>query len=180
MSRSIFHIDRTPRNGIPSRIQALAGYKGHDGASVSSLLPPRAIQIEHLSETTYYFLAGSIPKAQQWRQAYKGKAPLLDFSQGVPGDPPHPKLLEALATTSSSPSSAGYGPILGEESLREGMAVEMKRLYQWSSDAGPSASEIAITSGCNQAYLAVMMALCMPGDEVIIPVPWVSMRQVLG
>lgn len=100
---------------------------------------------------------------------------MLDFSQGVPGDPPHPLLLEALAATSSAPASAGYGPILGEDLLRQGMAVEMERLYQWPLGAGLSSREIAITSGCNQAYLAVMMALCVPGDEVIIPVPWVSM-----
>lgn len=83
-------------------------------------------------------------------------------------------MLEELAKASSNSSSAGYGPILGEESLRKSVANEMQRLYQWSKGSGVSWEEVAISAGCNQAYLAVMLALCMPGDEVIIPVPWVS------
>ncbi len=33
-------------------------------------------------------------------------------------------------------------------------------------------AEIAITSGCNQAYVVTMMALARAGDNVLLPTPW--------
>ncbi len=35
-------------------------------------------------------------------------------------------------------------------------------------------SNVAITSGCNQAYCVAVSALAGPGDEVILPVPYLS------
>lgn len=37
----------------------------------------------------------------------------------------------------------------------------------------PTWEEVAITSGCNQAFFNTVMALCDRGDKVMIPVPWV-------
>jgi aspartate/methionine/tyrosine aminotransferase len=45
---------------------------------------------------------------------------------------------------------------------------------QWSDGYGGalSAENVAITSGCNQAFCAAMMSLANEGDEVILPMPW--------
>lgn len=32
--------------------------------------------------------------------------------------------------------------------------------------------DIAITAGCNMAFVATVMCLADPGDEIILPVPW--------
>jgi hypothetical protein len=162
----------------------------------------------------------SIPKAQAWAASYsppphgpscpsntqeKDNGALLNLSQGVPGDPPHPSVLDALATTSADPKSAGYGPILGERLLREAVREEMEYVYGFNDPRGsggadgvegsgeavgeegiivestergdepPTWDEVAITSGCNQAFFNTVMTLCDRGDKVIIPVPWVSL-----
>lgn len=92
----------------------------------------------------------SIPRAQAWAAKYdpsKASFPstsadasssssssssrLLNLSQGVPGDPPHPDVLAALAQTSSDPANAGYGGIAGEEALRAAVAGECADVYRW-------------------------------------------------
>src|SRR5882757_8639047 len=92
------------------------------------------------------------------------------MSQGVPGTPPSKVLLEALSHTSSSPGSSGYCHVLGESTLRSAFAEEMKTVY--GRDMDVTSNDIAITSGCNMAFVATVMCLADPGDEVILPVPW--------
>lgn len=116
----------------------------------------------------------SIPRAQAWAAIYRSShevttSPVLDLSQGVPRAPPHPLLLEALAKTSSDPSSAKYGPILGEPSLRSALANEFNDLYHLKK--GLSVDEIAITTGCNMAFLVLLMVLCPPGSKALLPLP---------
>jgi aspartate/methionine/tyrosine aminotransferase len=94
-----------------------------------------------------------IPKAQAWIQTYDNSAgPLLNLSQGVPGDPPCQEVLQGLAVASADPASAGYGAIAGEPQLRKMMADEMEDIYKWGSKDGVSAENIFITGGANAAY----------------------------
>jgi aspartate/methionine/tyrosine aminotransferase len=98
-----------------------------------------------------------IPRARAWSSKYDGSAgPLLNLSQGVPGDPPPPQVLQAIASASMDPSSAGYGPILGEPELREALAIEMADIYRWPGGLlpgqGVTAENIMITGGANAAY----------------------------
>ena len=56
-----------------------------------------------------------IPEAQGWATRYDGDlGPLVDLAQAVPGYPPHPDILEALASAAASPLMARYGAILGD------------------------------------------------------------------
>ena len=96
--------------------------------------------------------------------------PLLDMSQGVPKEPPPDVLLDALAKTSSSLQSVGYGDVLGEPKLRSAFAQEMKTVYGQNADI--TANDIAFTAGCNMSFVAAVMCLAEPGDEVILPAPW--------
>lgn len=110
-----------------------------------------------------------IPEAQGWARAYGGRhGPLVDLSQAVPGTPPPDALLQRLAEAAATPAATRYGPITGDLALREAYAAEIGAIYGSRFGAG----EIAITSGCNQAYVMTMMALARAGDNVLLPTPW--------
>lgn len=110
-----------------------------------------------------------IPFVQDWARSYDGRqGPLIDLSQAVPGYPPHPDLLAALAEAAGSPSFAGYGPIVGETSLRAAYAAHVSDLYC----ADIAAADIHITAGCNQAFFATVMALAGPGEAVLLTNPF--------
>ncbi|MDP3320014.1 MAG: aminotransferase [Bosea sp. (in: a-proteobacteria)] len=110
-----------------------------------------------------------IPQAQGWARAYDGRSgPLVDLSQAVPGSPPPAALLERLAQAAASPDATRYGPITGDMALREAYAAEIGRVYGASFRPG----EVAITSGCNQAFVMTMMAVARAGQNVLLPTPW--------
>lgn len=110
-----------------------------------------------------------IPEAQSWARGYDGRrGPLIDLSQAVPGAPPPPELLQRLAEAAASPDLSRYGAITGDRALREAYAAEASAIYGATIGAG----EVAITSGCNQAFVVTMMALARAGDSVLLPTPW--------
>ncbi|WVQ94423.1 hypothetical protein IAU59_001502 [Kwoniella sp. CBS 9459] len=131
--------------------------------------------------------APPIPRAQAWGRNYLASptyGPLLELSQGVPKSAPHDDVLTALSKAASDPQSARYGPILGEPALREAYAEETRIQYQLGSPtseqsvmgegegAGVRMEDIAITTGCNMAFLTLIMALCPPGrSSALIPLP---------
>ena len=95
--------------------------------------------------------------------------PLLNLSQAAPADAPPEGLRQAMAEAVLNQTSAHlYGPVLGNEDLRAALADQMSRHY----DTPIAASNIAITSGCNQAFAATIQSLCAEGDAVILPTPW--------
>lgn len=113
--------------------------------------------------------APPIPAAQAWKQEYAGAlGPMIDLTQAVPGTPPPQALLDRLGSAAGSVDATRYGPILGDMSLREAHAGETCRLY--GGAVGPQ--HVAITSGCNQAFVVAMLALARAGDAVILPAPW--------
>jgi aspartate/methionine/tyrosine aminotransferase len=110
-----------------------------------------------------------IPEAKAWLSAYDGRrGRAIDLSQAVPGEPPPEGMLAALARAASDPASAAYGPILGDAPLRAGYAAHVATLY-----GGPVATDsVAITAGCNLAFVVAVMALARAGDAVLLPAPW--------
>jgi aspartate/methionine/tyrosine aminotransferase len=92
------------------------------------------------------------------------------MSQGVPGIPPPEAVQSALGAAASSPSSFGYTRWDGEPALRRALVDEMKVVYGGDSDL--NVDDVALTAGCNLAFVAVAMSIVDPGDEVILPVPW--------
>ncbi|KAF8956476.1 pyridoxal phosphate-dependent transferase [Flammula alnicola] len=123
-------------------------------------------------------IAPPIPRAYEWANRYKATPhlPLLDMSQGVPGIPPPEAVQSALGVAASSPSSFGYCRWDGETSLRKALVGEMKVVYGEESDL--NVDDVALTSGCNLAFVAVAMSVADPGDEVILPVPWYFNHQM--
>ncbi|KAK0241109.1 PLP-dependent transferase [Armillaria nabsnona] len=104
--------------------------------------------------------------------------PLLNLSQGVPGTAPE-KILQDAIKASSASDAWGYCIAEGERVLREGVAGEMRRIYQEGVvGADVNAEDVAITAGCNMAFVAAVMALADNGDEVILPIPWYFNHQM--
>lgn len=110
-----------------------------------------------------------IPEAHAWAARYDGAhGPALDLCQAVPGWAPHPDLLGHLARAAADPALARYGLINGDLRLRETYAADLSATY--AGQIHPD--QIAITSGCNQAFFLAMLALARPGDNVLLPLPW--------
>ncbi|SFM24997.1 aminotransferase [Shimia aestuarii] len=115
--------------------------------------------------------APPVMEARRWLEgvAFTDAKPLINVSQAAPVDPPPESLRQHIADTALNVADAHlYGPVLGLPDLRAEVAA------QWSHAYGGeiASSQVAITSGCNQAFCAAITALCSEGDEVILPTPW--------
>ncbi|KAK7458791.1 hypothetical protein VKT23_009797 [Stygiomarasmius scandens] len=99
------------------------------------------------------------------------------MSQGVPGTAPHPTFQKALVEAAGLSHSYGYCPAEGEAKLREGLVEEMKKCV-YGRDIDLKKEDIALTAGCNMAFVATIMCLADEGDEVVLPVPWYFNHQM--
>ncbi|TVS02192.1 MAG: aminotransferase [Rhodobacteraceae bacterium] len=114
--------------------------------------------------------APPVMEARRWLEGvtFPPERPLLNLSQAAPVAPPPPPLQAAMAEALADPATHLYGPVLGLPALRERLAEQMRTIY----GGAITPAQIAITSGCNQAFCAAITALAGPGDEVILPTPW--------
>lgn len=121
--------------------------------------------------------APPVMEARRWLAAARLPAglELLNVSQAAPVAPPPPALRAAMAAAlEEDPGTHLYGPVLGLPELRAELAAQMTARYGGTVAEG----QIAITSGCNQAFAAVIATLAGPGDNVILPVPWYFNHQM--
>ena len=112
-----------------------------------------------------------VMEARRWLDGVTHPAdrPLMNVSQAAPVDPPPEGLRKAIAEAALSDDAAHlYGPVLGLPHLRAELAARTQRLYGGAVDE----RQVAITSGCNQAFAATIACLCGEGDEVFLPTPW--------
>lgn len=112
-----------------------------------------------------------VMRAREWiaGRTFPSDRPLLNLSQAAPTDPPPAQMRQAMAEMIvNDPGAHLYGPVLGLPELREAVAE------RWSHDySGRIVSDqVAITSGCNQAFCAAVASLARQGDNVILPTPW--------
>jgi aspartate/methionine/tyrosine aminotransferase len=120
------------------------------------------------------FLATFPPPVMESRRWLDGvtfspQRPLINVSQAAPTQAPPHAMREAMAETIlNEPESHLYGPVLGLPELRAEVAQQWTQAY-----GGDIASkQVAITSGCNQAFCAAIATLAKAGDAVLIPTPW--------
>ena len=112
--------------------------------------------------------APPVSVVQDWRASYDGaRGQLIDMSQAVPGYAAHPDMTAALGSAAANPDSARYGRVEGDLDLREAYAAHLDALY----GASVTAAEIHITSGCNQAFVASILAVAGHGDEILMTRP---------
>lgn len=112
-----------------------------------------------------------VMEARRWLDGveFTPDRPLINVSQAAPVAPPPLALREAIADAAINLDEAHlYGPVLGNEDLRSEVAT------RWSKAYGGQITDqqVAITSGCNQAFAAVLATIAGEGDEVILPTPW--------
>ncbi|WP_456389182.1 aminotransferase [Profundibacter sp.] len=112
-----------------------------------------------------------VMQARRWLDGvtFSTTKPLINVSQAAPVEAPPKALRQALAeVVLNTPEAHLYGPVLGLPQLR----TEVAR--QWSAAYGGNITDtqVAITSGCNQAFAAAIATLAGAGDEVILPTPW--------
>ena len=112
-----------------------------------------------------------VMEARRWLEnaEISDDMPLINVSQAAPVDPPPQSLRDAMADfILNDDGSHLYGPVLGLPDLRAQIASD------WSVGYGGKVApdNVAITSGCNQAFAATIATLAAPGDEVILPTPW--------
>ncbi|WP_127111858.1 aminotransferase [Shimia sediminis] len=115
--------------------------------------------------------APPVMEARRWLDGvtFSDAQPLINVSQAAPVDPPPQALRQHIADVAMTVADAHlYGPVLGLPELRAEVATQFSAAYGGSI----ADSEVAITSGCNQAFSAAMMTLAAEGDEIILPTPW--------
>ncbi|MFT4960907.1 MAG: aspartate/methionine/tyrosine aminotransferase [Paracoccaceae bacterium] len=112
-----------------------------------------------------------IVKAQGWTRGvtFPADRPLINVSQAAPVEPPPTALRQVMADVALNNDDVHlYGPVLGLPELRAELASQCSTRYGGTIIG----DQVAITSGCNQAFAATLMALTTQGDEIILPTPW--------
>ncbi len=110
-----------------------------------------------------------VMEVREWLKLQrKSKKPLLNLSQAAPMSPPPDNLLKYLSEQSLLTENHLYGDVLGDIPLRE------KIVNLWNEEYSSSIciNNVAITSGCNQAFCAAVSTIATAGDSILVPVPW--------
>jgi aspartate/methionine/tyrosine aminotransferase len=125
----------------------------------------------HLNPDLAATNAPPVMEARRWiaQATFRPDTPLLNLSQAAPADPPPAEMRAHMAEVIRADTSAHlYGPVLGHDPLRARIAADWSAAYGGRIDP----TNVAITSGCNQAFTAVISTLAQAGDGVILPAPW--------
>ena len=110
-----------------------------------------------------------VMEVREWLKLHrKSKKPLLNLSQAAPMSPPPDNLLKYLSEQSLLTENHLYGDVLGDITLRE----EIVNLWNEEYSSSICINNVAITSGCNQAFCAAISTIASAGDSILVPVPW--------
>ena len=93
----------------------------------------------------------------------------LSLGQGVVYYPPPPTVLDAIKRVMSCEEHHLYGPVAGLDELRTALK---DKLQSKNNITLSDKQRLFITAGANMAFNAIVLALCDPGDEIIILAPY--------
>ena len=106
---------------------------------------------------------------------------IISLAIGSPDMPPSAETIDVLCEHAHRPDAHGYQPTVGIPELRKAMANFYQRWYGVTLD--PS-TEIQPLIGSKEGILHVTLALCNPGDKVLVPNPgyptYTSLSKILG
>ncbi len=106
---------------------------------------------------------------------------IISLAIGSPDMPPSKETIETLCNVAQQDNTHGYQPTVGIPELRQAMARFYKRWYD--VDLDPK-TEIQPLIGSKEGILHVTLALCNPGDKVLIPNPgyptYTALNRLLG
>ena len=110
-----------------------------------------------------------VMEVREWLKLHRtSKKTLLNLSQAAPMSPPPDNLLKYLSEQSLLTENHLYGDVLGDIPLRE----EIVNLWNEEYSSSICINNVAITSGCNQAFCAAISTIASAGDSILVPVPW--------
>ena len=93
----------------------------------------------------------------------------ISLGQGVVYYPPPPSVSDAIKRVMSRQEYHLYGPVAGLDELQ----TALKNKLQSKNNIVLSDKQcLFITAGANMAFNAVVLALCDPGDEIIVLAPY--------
>ena len=135
-----------------------------------------------MTPNSYVTQCASAPIAEVWSWIEDPSSPdLIDMCQAVPAYLPAQSLRDYLGEAVRQGKGAGYTSLYGIDPLRQALAKDINQRYQ----CDVVAEDTVITAGCNQAFCAVIDALCETGDEVIAALPcyfnhqmWLTIRGI--
>ena len=87
---------------------------------------------------------------------------LMNLSRAAPIEAPPQELIDDIKNSLNSISSHTYGSVLGLNELR----TEVSKKWTATYDAEIHPNEVAITSGCNQAFCTAISIIAKPGDNI--------------
>jgi len=125
----------------------------------------------HLSPTvTSIVEPATLLMARRSRELRAQGRDIIDLSLGEPDHDPPPFALEAAHEALRGPWHK-YTPVNGYADVRQAIANKFER----DNGLRYSPEQIVVSTGAKQSIMNVVMSLCGPGDEVVIPAPyWVS------
>lgn len=131
-----------------------------------------------LIDRTLDLTASPIAEAHAWLAHRTSDRPLLDGSQAAPSYPTAPAIAARIAEVAAEPNGGFYAPPPGLPTLNAAFATELAAGFGLGPDCAVKTTEIFPTAGCNQAFCIVSSALCEPGDDVVVPVPYYFNHQM--
>ncbi|PSR05568.1 MAG: aspartate aminotransferase [Bacteroidetes bacterium SW_11_45_7] len=114
--------------------------------------------------------SATIKMAQDSRELKNQGFDVADLSLGEP-DFDTPEHIKEAGIQAIRDNYSHYTPVPGYLSLRQAIAEKLKRDNNLQYDP----SQIVVSTGAKQSIANLILCLCNPGDEVILPAPyWVS------
>eukprot|EP00808_Paulinella_micropora_P031390 g63900.t1 len=99
---------------------------------------------------------------------WKGEGPVLSLGQGMVYWDPPVSALQRLALALPNSTIHRYGPVSGQAALLDALRRKLRKVNQLDL----TGMEVMVTAGSNQGFLATMLAIADPGDEVILFIPY--------
>lgn len=118
--------------------------------------------------------APPISEAMTWVRPGERNRALLNLCQAVPSYAPAEALQAEIAGLALDPDVHLYTDIHGIPELRSALAQNMAADYRGRIVP----DNVSITSGCNQAFCAAIMAVAQRGDNVVLPAPYYFNHQM--
>lgn len=133
---------------------------------------------ERLSLVSEYYFSRKLKEVAKLNAEGKD---IISLAIGSPDMPPSAETIDVLCEHAHRPEAHGYQPTVGIPELRKAMAAFYQRWFGVTLDP---ATEIQPLIGSKEGILHVTLALCNPGDKVLIPNPgyptYTSLSKILG
>lgn len=133
---------------------------------------------ERLSLVSEYYFSRKLKEVAKLNAEGKD---IISLAIGSPDMPPSAETINVLCEHAHRPEAHGYQPTVGIPELRKAMAAFYQRWFGVTLDP---ATEIQPLIGSKEGILHVTLALCNPGDKVLIPNPgyptYTSLSKILG